>query len=111
MTIFFGWLLFLWLLILVYSDLFRRDDISGWIKFVWIIFTIFLPFIGTFAYLLTNMGAMQDRRWARANQAGRGYAPVNLGSSADQIARAKQLLDTGAISAEEYATLKQKALA
>ena len=119
MFVFFGWILFIWLLITVYMDLFRRSDISGWIKAVWVIFTLVLPLIGVFVYLIVEGRAMRDRRDADVsaaqadfdahirNVAGSGGGG---GNTADQIAQAKHLLDTGAITQDEYTRLKQKML-
>ncbi|HET6877319.1 MAG TPA: SHOCT domain-containing protein [Jatrophihabitans sp.] len=116
MIVFFGWVLWIWLLITVYMDLFRRRDIGGWGKTGWIIFTILLPFIGVFVYLIAEGRAMESRRRedARAAQAEMDSyvrSVAKTGGSADQIAQAKQLLDTGAITPDEYQALKQKALA
>jgi hypothetical protein len=117
MFVFFAWILWIWLLIYVYMDIFRRDDIGGWGKFGWVIFTIFLPFIGVFTYLIVEGRAMSDRRAAEAKQA-RAESDAyirsvahNGNSSADQIAQANQLLSSGAITQDEYQTLKAKALA
>jgi hypothetical protein len=105
------------LLIYVYMDIFRRDDIGGWGKFGWVIFTIFLPFIGVFTYLIVEGRAMGDRRMKDAQRARsdtdayiRSVAN-NGNSTADQIAQANQLLSSGAITQDEYQTLKAKALA
>jgi hypothetical protein len=118
MIVFFGWVLFIWLLITVYSDLFRRQDVGGWGKALWIVFTLLLPFLGTFVYLITEGRAMQDRQREDAQRAKadmdnyvRSVASNGASSTTDQIARAKEMLDSGAITSEEYATLKQKALA
>jgi len=118
MVVFFAWILWIWLLIYVYMDVFRRTDIGGWGKFGWVIFTIFLPFIGVFTYLIVEGRAMGDRRMAEAKQARadsdayiRSVANNGSSSSADQIAQANQLLNSGAITQDEYQTLKAKALA
>lgn len=116
MFVFFGWILFIWLLITVYMDLFRRHDIGGWAKTGWVVFTIVLPFIGTFVYLIVEGRAMtdraaQDQRQAKAQMDDYVRSVAGTTStSADQIARAKQLLDNGAITQDEFTTLKQKAL-
>jgi hypothetical protein len=117
MIVFFGWILFIWLLITVYIDLFRRHDIGGWGKAGWIIFTILLPFIGVFTYLIVEGRAMHDRSAQEAREAKaqmddyvRSVATTSANTSADQIAKAKQLLDNGAITPDEFQALKQKAL-
>jgi uncharacterized membrane protein len=99
-------------------DIFRRDDLSGWGKFGWVIFTIFLPFIGVFTYLIVEGRAMGERRMKEAQQAKsdtdayiRSVAHNGNKSSADQIAQANQLLSSGAITQDEYQALKAKALA
>lgn len=117
MALFFLWFTFIWLLVVVFSDIFRRSDLDGWGKALWSIFVVILPFLGAFVYLLTEGRAMQDRQRSRTQMAQRydesARQPAHDGrtTSADQIARAKQLLDSGAITPDEYATLKQKALA
>jgi hypothetical protein len=115
MVIFF--MFFIWLMILfkVFGDLFRRRDIGGGMKTVWFIFVILLPFLGVFIYLIAEGNKMADRD-AEQMQATRAqqddYIKSVAGSSAaDQIAQAKQLLDSGAISQAEFDTMKQKALA
>lgn len=116
MIVFFGWILWIWLLITVYMDLFRRRDIGGWAKFGWVAFTILLPFIGVFTYLLVEGRSMADRSardQAQARSEMDAYVKSVAGTSgpADEIARAKQLLDQGAITQQEYDALKQRALA
>ena len=115
MVIFF--MFFIWIMILfkVFGDLFRRRDIGGGMKTVWFIFVILLPFLGVFIYLIAEGHKMADRdmehmQAARAQQD--EYIKSVAGSSAaDQIAQAKQLLDSGAITQAEFDTMKQKALA
>ncbi len=115
MFIFFGWVLFFWLLFVVLGDLFRRHDISGWGKAGWTIFVIVLPFIGIFAYLIAQGHGMADRQEARAQGfAQQSYAAGpgdGASSAADQITKAKALLDSGAIDDAEFAKLKASALA
>ncbi|MFL6161087.1 MAG: SHOCT domain-containing protein [Jatrophihabitantaceae bacterium] len=112
MFIFFGWVLFIWLLIMVYSDLFRRKDMSGWLKGLWFVVTLIFPYIGVFVYLITQGNAMAERAAERAGSTQQQFARYNGHSdSAGQIEQAKHLLDTGAITQDEYTTLKTKALA
>jgi hypothetical protein len=111
----FAWILFFWLLFAVFGDLFRRDDISGWGKAAWSIFVIFLPFLGCFVYLITQGHKIGERNMKEA-QAAQAQLDSHIKSvagsgSADQIARAKELLDSGAITQVEYEQLKAKALA
>jgi uncharacterized membrane protein len=118
MLVFFGFVLFFWLLITVYMDLFRREDVGGWAKFGWVAFTIVLPFLGVFVYLIAQGRGMSEREAARRVKAQqqmdsyiRSVAAPTGGGSADELAKAKALLDSGAISQAEYDTMKRKALA
>jgi hypothetical protein len=117
MIVFFLWVLWFWLLITVFVDIFRRHDLSGWGKTGWLIFCIILPFLGVFVYIITQGSGMTDRnvRQAQAQQQQfDDYVRQTAGSgdsAASQIERAKGLLDSGAISQEEFDSLKQKALA
>ncbi len=117
MVIFFVWILWFWLLFTVFADIFRRHDLSGWGKTGWIVFAILLPFLGVFIYLITQNVGMTERNLQRSraerdrfddyvrSTAGGG------GGAAAEIDRAKQLLDSGAITQAEFEALKQKALA
>ncbi len=116
MLVFFGWVIWFWLLITVFSDVFRRHDISGWVKTLWCIFVILTPFLGVFVYLISQSKGMNERNLASAQQARaqtddyiRTVAAAD--DPASQIAQAKQLLDSGAINSQEFESLKQKALA
>ena len=115
MVIFFMFFIWIWILFKVFADLFRRRDIGGGMKAFWIIFVILLPYLGVFIYLIAEGPKMADReaeqmRATRAQQD--EYIKSVAGSSAvDQIAQAKQLLDSGAITQAEFDTMKQKALA
>src|SRR3954449_2686043 len=115
MVIFF--MFFIWIMILfkVFGDLFRRRDIGGGTKTIWFIFVILLPFLGVFVYLIAEGHKMADRDMEQLQAAQvqqDAYIKSVAGSSAaDQIAQAKQLLDSGAISQAEFDGLKQKALA
>jgi Short C-terminal domain/Phospholipase_D-nuclease N-terminal len=114
MFVFFAWILFFWLLFAVFGDLFRRHDVSGWGKAAWSIFVIFLPFLGCFVYLITQGRHMGERNIQEAEaaqaQLDSHIKSVAGSGSADQIARAKELLDSGAITQVEYEQLKAKAL-
>ena len=116
LLVFFAWILFFWLLFTVFGDLFRRHDISGWGKAGWTIFVILVPFLGCFIYLITQgrqMGErnMQEAQAAKTEMDDYVRSVAGSGGSAEQIAQAKQLLDSGAISQDEYEKLKAKALA
>ena len=115
MCIFFLFVIWIWILITVFADVFRRRDIGGGMKTVWIIFVIVLPYLGVFIYLIAEGHKMADRK-AEEMQAARAqqdeYIKSVAGSSpADQVAQAKQLLDSGAITQAEFDTMKAKALA
>ncbi len=117
MLVIFAWVIWFWLLIVVFGDLFRRHDIGGGKKVVWLIFVIFLPFIGVFAYLIANSDGMAQRgaERAQAQQAQfDDYVRTTAGGgggAAAEIDKAKQLLDSGAISQQEFDAIKTKALA
>ena len=117
MMIFFLWVLWFWLLITVFADIFRRHDMSGWVKALWVVFVIVLPYIGVLIYLIANGRHMTERnaRDARAAQAQfddhiRTVASDGTGP-ASEIEKANRLLSSGAITQAEYDALKQKALA
>jgi hypothetical protein len=116
MLVFFCWILWFWLLITVFGDIFRRHDVSGWGKAGWCIFVIFLPFLGSFIYLIANGHGMADRnvKSVQAQQAQMDAYVKSVASTADptaQISQAKQLLDAGTITQAEFDQLKTKALA
>ena len=118
MLIFFAWVIWFWILIRVFADVFRRHDISGWGKAAWILFTVFLPFLGVLVYLIAHGQDMgkRDIEQARAQQSAVDdyiksvAAPGGGGGAASEIANAKSLLDSGAITQAEFDSLKAKAL-
>lgn len=117
MLVFFGWIIFFWLLFVVFGDLFRRHDVSGWAKAGWIVLLICLPYLGILIYLIANGHGMAQRNLEQAKAAQsqmddyvRSVATTG-GSATDQIAQAKGLLDSGAITQAEFDSLKSKALA
>ena len=116
MCIFFLWVLWFWLLFTVFADIFRRRDLSGWGKAGWIVFTIILPYLGVFIYLITQGRNMTERNIERARPTGRSSTSTSArprppAAPAAEIDKAKQLLDSGAITQPEFEALKQKALA
>jgi len=115
MAVFFAWIIWFWLLITVFSDLFRRHDASGFTKVLWMIFVIILPYLGVFIYLIVNHDGMTQRavrdQQAAQQQLDDHIRSVAPSSSTEEIAKAKQLLDSGAINQAEYESLKAKALA
>ena len=115
MVIFFAFIIWIWLLITVFADVFRRRDIGGGMKAVWIIFVILLPYLGVLIYLIAEHNGMADRSEAqmqqmKAQQDDYIKSVASSASPADQIAQAKSLLDSGAISQAEFDALKAKAL-
>ena len=117
MLVFFGWVIWFWLLITVLSDVFRRHDISGWGKAGWTLVTIFLPLLGVLVYLGLQGKHMAERnveaagaQKAEFDQYVRQAAGAN-GGPTEQIAKAKQLLDSGAIDQAEFDKIKRTALA
>jgi hypothetical protein len=115
MIVFFCWVAWIWMLIMIFSDVFRRD-ISGWAKAGWCLFVLVLPFLGAFVYLIANGSGLTERR-VRDAQVSQANFDQHIrtvaadGGSAGEIERAKQLLDSGAINQEEFERLKTKALA
>jgi hypothetical protein len=116
MLVFFGWVIWFWLLITVFGDLFSRHDISGWGKAGWMLLVVVLPYLGVFIYLIAQGRQMAERR-AQRSQAARAefddYVKTVAapGGAAAEIEKAKQLLDSGAISQAEFDAIKAKALA
>ena len=115
MLIFFLWVVWFWLLFTVFADVFRRTDLSGWGKTGWIVFTIVLPFLGVFVYLITQGFGMTERNLQRTQAARADFdeyvRDTAGGGAAAEIERAKKLLDSGAITQAEFDSIKQKALA
>jgi hypothetical protein len=116
MLIFFLWVIWFWILIGIIADIFSRHDIGGGSKALWLIFVIIAPFLGVFVYLIANSHGMAERRMKESRHAQSQMddyvrSVATSGGAAGEIEKAKQLLDSGAIDAEEYAALKRKALA
>jgi hypothetical protein len=114
MFIFFLFVIWIWILITVFADIFRRKDIGGGRKTLWIIFVILLPYLGVFVYLIANHDGMADRnieRMQKQQAASDEYIRSVAGGTAAEIEKAKGLLDSGAITQAEFDAIKQKALA
>ena len=114
--IFFLWVLWIWILIWIFIDIFRSRDLSGWAKALWFLFVLFIPLIGILVYLIARGGSMQERAAQQAqqeDQAARAYIrdAAGEGDSADQLAKLADLRDRGVISAEEFEREKAKVLA
>ena len=113
---FFAFFIWIWLLIVVFTDIFRSHDMGGFAKALWCIFIIILPLLGVLIYLIARGGSMHERQ-ARAaqqqEQAFREYvqdAAGSGGNSADQLAKLAQLKDSGAITDAEFQAGKAKIL-
>jgi hypothetical protein len=111
----FAFVIWFWLLIIVFGDVFRRRDISGWGKAGWIILVIILPYLGVFIYLIAEHDGMAERnaQQVEAQQAVTDQyirSVSGSGGPASEIETAKNLLDSGAITQAEYESIKAKAL-
>jgi len=116
MLIFFCWVIWIWMVIVIFADVFSRRDISGWSKALWSVFIIVLPFLGVLIYLIAHSDGMAERKMgqAQAQQAQFDEYVKNVAASggpAAEIDKAKQLLDSGAITQAEFDSIKAKALA
>ena len=118
MILFFSWVIWIWMMVAILSDVFRRRDMSGWAKAAWTVFLIVLPFLGALIYLIANHDGMAERRLddMRVAQAQfddhiKSVAANGGGGAAAEIDRGKSLLDSGAINQAEFETIKVKALA
>jgi uncharacterized membrane protein len=116
-TIFWVFAFFAYLMAMfsVIGDLFRDHKLNGWLKAIWVLFLVFVPFLTVLVYLIARGRGMNERQAKLLNkvqEAQESYIKQVAGTSAaDQISQAKSLLDSGAISADEFAVLKGKALA
>ena len=116
MIIFFVWVTWIWMMILILSDVFRRSDLSGWGKAGWTFFLIVLPFLGALIYLIADSDGMAERRaqdvkGQQAQMDDYVRSVAGSGGPAAEIDKAKQLLDSGAINQTEFDAIKAKALA
>lgn len=114
MIIFFTWVIWIWMMVIILTDVFRRRDIGGWSKALWTIFLIIVPFLGALVYLIANHDGMAERS-AKEAQGQKAqfddYVRNVAGGPAGEIEKAKQLLDSGAITQEEFEAIKARALA
>jgi hypothetical protein len=104
----FMFVLWFWLFVIVASDLFRRHDVSGFGKVCWVILLIILPYVGIFAYLLTQGRGMAERNQAQAKQAQDDLRKFVGFSAADEIEKLDRLKAAGSISEKEYAGLRAR---
>jgi membrane protein implicated in regulation of membrane protease activity len=112
----FLWIIWIWILIYVFIDIFRSHDLSGTAKALWFVFVLFIPLIGVLVYLIARGGEMQHRAQQQAQQQDqevRRYIQqtANEGNSADQLAKLADLRDRGVITADEFEREKAKVLA
>jgi hypothetical protein len=115
MFMLFLWIVWFWLLISVFADIFRSDDLGGWGKAGWVVFTLFLPFLGVFLYLIVrghSMGERAVRRQRQVDEATASYirSVASQPSSTDELERLTQLRERGALTDEEFAAQKAKIL-
>ncbi|HEY5358178.1 MAG TPA: SHOCT domain-containing protein [Streptosporangiaceae bacterium] len=115
---FFFWVIWIWILITVFIDIFRSHDLSGGAKALWFLFVLFIPLIGVLAYLIVRGGSMHERSVRQVQQRDEAvraysqqYAPDPSASTADQLTKLADLRDRGVISAEEFDREKAKVLA
>jgi len=112
----FLWVLWIWILIYIFIDIFRSNDLSGWAKALWFIFVLFIPLIGVLVYLIARGSSMQQRAQREAQQQDqqfRAYVQdaAGSGSTADQLTKLADLRDRGVITPEEFERQKAKILA
>ena len=115
---FFLWVIWIWILIMVFIDIFRSHDLSGWAKALWFLFVLFIPLIGVLVYLIARGGSMHERAAAQARHQDAEFrqyvqqaASSSPASTADQLSKLADLRDRGVISAEEFDREKAKVLA
>jgi Tfp pilus assembly protein PilO len=99
-----------WLLITIFADLFRRHDISGWAKAGWMIFVIFFTFLGILVYLITQSKGMAERNVAQAKAEQEQLRQIVGTSSADELKKLDELKASGSISDDEYQKLRAKVI-
>jgi len=116
MIIFFAWVVWIWMMVVILTDVFRRRDIGGVAKAAWVVFLIVLPFLGVLVYLIAQHDGMAERNTKQAEAMNRQFdervrEASSNGGAAAEIEKAQQLLSSGAINQTEYDALKTKALA
>ena len=114
MIVFFAWVAWIWIAITCFIDILRRHDIGGGHKALWVVFIIVIPFLGVLVYLIAQHAGIRERsvKQAQDQQAAfDSYVKQTAGGSASEIAKAKELLDGGTITQQEFDSIKAKALA
>jgi hypothetical protein len=115
-VIFFGFVVWIWILFTMFGDLFRRQDIGGWTKTAWIVFVVIFPFLGVFVYLIAQHKGISERSIRQQEGAKREMDQYvrSVAASSDptqQIAKGEELLKAGAINQAEFEQIKKRALA
>ena len=113
---FFLFIIWIWLLIMVFFDIFRSRDLSGGAKALWFLFVLFIPLIGVLVYLIARGGKMHERAMQQAQQQDREFRryvqdAASEGNSADQLSKLAELRDRGVITTDEFEREKAKVLA
>ncbi len=116
MFMFFVFILWIWLLIAVFMDIFRSHDLGGWAKAIWVFFIIILPFLGVLVYLIARGGKMHERAAEQAAQQQKAFdayvkQTAGTGSTADDLAKLADLKSQGVITDAEFEAQKAKILA
>lgn len=116
MIIFFAWVVWIWMMVVILTDVFRRRDIGGWSKAAWCVFMIVLPFIGVLTYVIAQHDHIAERNVAEMEKAQAQLdehirTVATHDGAAAEIEKGAELLRSGAISQEEYDALKARALA
>jgi hypothetical protein len=106
MFVFFAWVLFIWMFIAVFADIFHRHDLSGWAKAGWTALVFVLPLFGILIYMVGRPRAV-----GRYDSGNYGYWPTSNYSAADEISKLNELQARGAISKAEYERLRDRAVA
>jgi uncharacterized membrane protein YcjF (UPF0283 family) len=114
--IFFAWVAWIWMVVTVLADVFRRHDLSGWGKAAWSLFIIVVPFFGVLTYLIANSREMAERQAREAEAAQARFddhvrSVADGGGAAAEIEKADRLLQRGSIDQSEYDSIKARALA
>ena len=112
----FLWIIWIWILIYVFIDIFRSHDLSGWGKALWFLFVLFIPLIGVLVYLIARGNSMHERAVQEAQHQDREFRAyvqdaAGSGNTADQLAKLADLRDRGVITADEFEREKAKVLA
>ncbi len=113
----FLWVIWIWILIAIFMDIFRSQDLSGGAKALWFLFVLFIPLVGVLVYLIARGGSMHERSVRQAQQADQQFreyvqsAAQSDGNTADQLDKLASLRDRGVITAAEFDQQKAKILA